>query len=171
MSSRLFQEVREKRGLCYSVYSFHWAFADSGVFGVAAATGADEVAELVPVVLDELQARDPDHHRRRSDPRPQSDPRRAADVAGKPFGRAGQLARQQILWGRPIPMPETVDRINRITGQPGAGGRGTDFHPGSADLGRHRAYRQASRRGRDRRLSSAIGMATHPLALSSPAAR
>ncbi len=54
MSSRLFQEVREKRGLCYSVYSFHWAFADSGVFGVAAATGEDEVSELVPVVLDEL---------------------------------------------------------------------------------------------------------------------
>ena len=31
MSSRLFQEVREKRGLCYSVYAFHWAFADSGI--------------------------------------------------------------------------------------------------------------------------------------------
>ncbi|NMA97764.1 MAG: insulinase family protein, partial [Phyllobacteriaceae bacterium] len=55
MSSRLFQEVREKRGLCYSVYAFHWAFADSGVFGVAAATGEEEVGELVPVVLDELR--------------------------------------------------------------------------------------------------------------------
>src|SRR5690606_7748790 len=55
MSSRLFQEVREKRGLCYSVYAFHWAFADSGVFGVAASTGEDEVAELLPVVLDELR--------------------------------------------------------------------------------------------------------------------
>ena len=31
MSSRLFQEIREKRGLCYSVYAFHWAFADSGM--------------------------------------------------------------------------------------------------------------------------------------------
>src|SRR5690606_14360657 len=39
MSSRLFQEIREKRGLCYSVYAFHWAFADSGIFGVAASTG------------------------------------------------------------------------------------------------------------------------------------
>src|SRR5690606_28129539 len=55
MSSRLFQEVREKRGLCYSVYAYHWAFADSGVFGVAASTGEDEVAELLPVVLDELR--------------------------------------------------------------------------------------------------------------------
>ena len=55
MSSRLFQEVREKRGLCYSVYAFHWAFADSGIFGVAASTGEDEVTELLPVVLDELR--------------------------------------------------------------------------------------------------------------------
>src|SRR6195952_1345645 len=55
MSSRLFQEVREKRGLCYSVYAFHWAFADSGVFGVAASTGEDEVDELLPVVIDELR--------------------------------------------------------------------------------------------------------------------
>ena len=41
MSSRLFQEVREKRGLCYSVYAFHWGFSDTGIFGVHAATGAE----------------------------------------------------------------------------------------------------------------------------------
>ena len=34
-----------------------------------------------------------------------------------PSARAGQLARQQILWGRPIPMAETVERINRISAQ------------------------------------------------------
>jgi predicted Zn-dependent peptidase len=115
MSSRLFQEVREKRGLCYSVYAFHWAFADSGVFGVAASTGEDEVTELVPVVLDELRKStqnitDEEVIRVRSQIR-----------AGllmsleSPSSRAGQLARQQILWGRPIPLQETVDRINRIT--------------------------------------------------------
>jgi predicted Zn-dependent peptidase len=115
MSSRLFQEIREKRGLCYSVYSFHWAFADSGVFGVAAATGEDEVADLVPVVLDELKRAtqtitDDEVIRVRNQIR-----------AGllmsleSPSARAGQLARQQILWGRPIPMAETVERINRIT--------------------------------------------------------
>ena len=48
MSSRLFQEVREKRGLCYSVYAFHWGFSDTGLFGVHAATGKDDIAELVP---------------------------------------------------------------------------------------------------------------------------
>lgn len=117
MSSRLFQEVREKRGLCYSVYAFHWAFADSGVFGVAAATGEDEVGDLVPVVIDELRRAtqtitDVEVIRVRNQIR-----------AGllmsleSPSARAGQLARQQILWGRPIPMAETVERINRITTQ------------------------------------------------------
>lgn len=115
MSSRLFQEVREKRGLCYSVYAFHWAFADSGIFGVAASTGEDEVAELLPVVLDELRKAtetitDEEVIRVRNQIR-----------AGllmsleSPSSRAGQLARQQILWGRTIPLQETVDRINRIT--------------------------------------------------------
>ena len=117
MSSRLFQEVREKRGLCYSVYSFHWAFADSGVFGVAAATGEEEVGALVPVVIDELRRAtqtitDEEVVRVRNQIR-----------AGllmsleSPSARAGQLARQQILWGRPIPLQETVERIGRITAQ------------------------------------------------------
>jgi predicted Zn-dependent peptidase len=115
MSSRLFQEVREKRGLCYSVYAFHWAFADSGIFGIAASTGEEEVTELLPVVLDELRKAtetitDEEVVRVRNQIR-----------AGllmsleSPSSRAGQLARQQILWGRPIPLQETVDRINRIT--------------------------------------------------------
>lgn len=115
MSSRLFQEVREKRGLCYSVYAFHWAFQDSGIFGVAASTGEDEVTDLVPVILDELRKAtesisDEEVVRVRNQIR-----------AGllmsleSPSSRAGQLARQQILWGRPIPLQETVERINRIT--------------------------------------------------------
>ena len=48
MSSRLFQEVREKRGLCYAIYSFHWPFADTGLFGVYAGTGEEDVGELMP---------------------------------------------------------------------------------------------------------------------------
>ena len=45
MSSRLFQEIREKRGYCYSVYAFHWGFSDTGVFGINAATGDDDLAK------------------------------------------------------------------------------------------------------------------------------
>jgi predicted Zn-dependent peptidase len=115
MSSRLFQEVREKRGLCYSVYSFHWAFADSGVFGVAAATGEDEVDDLVPVVLDELK-RTTESILEEEVIRVRNQIRAGLLMSlESPSARAGQLARQQILWGRPIPMQETVERINRIT--------------------------------------------------------
>ena len=54
MSSRLFQEIREKRGLVYSIYSFSAPFKDGGLFGIYAGTGESEAAELMPVVLAEL---------------------------------------------------------------------------------------------------------------------
>ena len=54
MSSRLFQEVREKRGLVYSIYAFKSAHTDSGIFGIYAGTAPDQVSQLVPVVCDEL---------------------------------------------------------------------------------------------------------------------
>ena len=53
MSSRLFQELRERRGLVYSVFSFSAAQIDSGLFGVYAGTGEAEVRELLPVLCDE----------------------------------------------------------------------------------------------------------------------
>jgi predicted Zn-dependent peptidase len=54
MSSRLFQEIREKRGLVYSIYSFTSSYHDGGNFGVYAGTGEKEVDELVPVLCDEI---------------------------------------------------------------------------------------------------------------------
>lgn len=54
MSSRLFQEVREKRGLAYSVYSFHSAYADAGMFGMAAGTSPDNSFEVASVLKDQF---------------------------------------------------------------------------------------------------------------------
>ncbi len=54
MSSRLFQEVREKRGLVYSIYAFHSPETDTGTFGIYAGTGEKEAAELMPVLCDEI---------------------------------------------------------------------------------------------------------------------
>lgn len=54
MSSRLFQEVREKRGLVYSTYASHSAYIDDGQFEIYAGTGPEKLSELVPVVCDEL---------------------------------------------------------------------------------------------------------------------
>jgi predicted Zn-dependent peptidase len=53
MSSRLFQEVREKRGLVYAVSSFSHSYRDGGLFGIYAGTGEEEAAELLPVLCDE----------------------------------------------------------------------------------------------------------------------
>jgi predicted Zn-dependent peptidase len=54
MSSRLFQEVREKRGLAYTIHSFSQSYRDTGLFGIYAGTGDTLVTELVPVVMDEI---------------------------------------------------------------------------------------------------------------------
>jgi predicted Zn-dependent peptidase len=58
MSSRLFQEVREKRGLVYAVSSFAHSYRDGGLFGIYAGTGEDEAAELLPVLCDETKKLD-----------------------------------------------------------------------------------------------------------------
>ena len=55
-SSRLFQEVREKRGLCYSVYAFSNGFQDSGFLGIYAGTGENEAGELSAVIAGEMEA-------------------------------------------------------------------------------------------------------------------
>ena len=54
MSSRLFQEIREKRGLVYSIYAYSSPETDTGTFGIYAGTGEKEVVELMPVLCDEL---------------------------------------------------------------------------------------------------------------------
>src|SRR5581483_7061634 len=114
MSSRLFQEVREKRGLCYSIYAFHWSFADTGIFGVHAATGPDDVGKLMPVVLDELERAAEDIDEK------EIQRARAQLRAGllmtleSPASRAGQMARQLLLFGRLIPFDELVTMIDAI---------------------------------------------------------
>ena len=54
MSSRLFQRIREERGLVYGIHCFNTAYADGGLFGIYAGTGEDDLAELVPAVCEEF---------------------------------------------------------------------------------------------------------------------
>jgi predicted Zn-dependent peptidase len=56
MSSRLFQEVRERRGLCYSIYAYAQSANDSGVIGVYTGTGETEAGEIAAVVAGEMAA-------------------------------------------------------------------------------------------------------------------
>jgi predicted Zn-dependent peptidase len=115
MSSRLFQEVRELRGLCYSVYAFHWGFSDTGIFGIHAATGGENLPELIPVIVEELKKasetiRQEEIDRARAQIRAQL-------LMGQesPAARAGQIARQMMLYGRPIPNNELMQRLADIT--------------------------------------------------------
>lgn len=54
MSSRLFQEIRENRGLVYTIYSFHSGYSDAGNFGIYAGTGPESLPELIPAICGEV---------------------------------------------------------------------------------------------------------------------
>jgi predicted Zn-dependent peptidase len=115
MSSRLFQEVREQRGLCYTIYTFHSPYADTGVFGLYAGTDADDVDELMRVVVDEINgaAEDVDEAEiGRAKAQMKAGLLMALESSS---ARAEQLARQIINWGRPIPLDEIVAKIEAVT--------------------------------------------------------
>ena len=116
MSSRLFQEVRERRGLCYAIYSSCWALADTGLFGIHAATGPEMMSKLIEVVGDELvgaaAAKPADAELARA---------KAQLKAGLLMGlesssaRAEQMARQLLLFDRLMEPPELIERIDAVT--------------------------------------------------------
>lgn len=118
MSSRLFQEVREKRGLVYSIYTFSSAYRDGGLFGLYAGTGEDEVAELISVVCDEVRkvAADPfaDDEITRA---------RAQIKAGvlmsleSTSSRAERLARHLQVYDRIVPVDEIANRIDSVSAE------------------------------------------------------
>ena len=115
MSSRLFQEIREKRGLVYSIHSFTSSYADGGIFGIYAGTGEKEVAELLPVVCDEL-AKLPDDMTEPEVKRAAAQLRAATLMSReKPSSRCEQLASQLLIYGRPITPAEAVARIDAVT--------------------------------------------------------
>ncbi len=115
MSSRLFQEIRERHGLCYAIYSFHWAFSDTGLFGVHAATSHEDLAALMPMLANELLSAAnsiSDKEVARS---------RAQIRAGlmmaleSPAARAGQIARQILVHGRVLEIDEVSRKIEEVS--------------------------------------------------------
>ncbi|MEL6921922.1 MAG: pitrilysin family protein [Pseudomonadota bacterium] len=115
MSSRLFQEVREKHGLCYSIYAFHWSFSDSGIFGIHAATEADDVPALTDVIIGELQ-KVPGSLEQKELDRARAQFRASLMMSSESApSRAGQIARQILLFGRPIKNEELLERLDALT--------------------------------------------------------
>jgi predicted Zn-dependent peptidase len=125
MSSRLFQEAREKRGLCYSIYSFHVPYSDVGMFGLYAGTDAADTSELMRVIVDEI-ASTAETISEAEVARAKAQMKAGLLMALESSGaRIEQLARQMITRGRPIPLAELVGRVEAVTVESArAAGRG-----------------------------------------------
>ncbi len=115
MSSRLFQEVREKRGLAYSVYSFLWGYSDVGIFGVYFGAGEATLGDAMHVSLDCLMAGIDDIS--------ESEVARARAqlkvsllmALESSSARADQMARHLLMFDRLIPAPEIIAKVDAIT--------------------------------------------------------
>jgi predicted Zn-dependent peptidase len=115
MSSRLFQEVREKRGLCYTVYAFHMPYGDTGMFGLYAGTDQADAAELMKVVVDQINEATGNIEEKeiaRAKAQMKAGLLMALESSG---ARAEQLARQILAFGRPIPLDEVVAKIDAVS--------------------------------------------------------
>jgi predicted Zn-dependent peptidase len=115
MSSRLFQEAREKRGLCYSIYSFHMPYTDVGMFGLYAGTDAADTSELMRVIVDEITGTaetitEPEVARVKAQMKVGL--LMALESSG---ARVEQVARQMLTRGRPIPVEELVEKVDAVT--------------------------------------------------------
>lgn len=114
MSSRLFQEIREKRGLAYSVFSSTQSFSDTGLFTIYTGTGPDEVKTLIPVLCEEIR-------KAAGTISPEETKRAKAQIKSgllmsleSPSNRASQRARQLVVYGRLLTTQEMIERIEAV---------------------------------------------------------
>ena len=114
MSSRLFQEARERRGLVYNIYRVSTSYDDGGLFGIYAGTGRAEAAELVPLICAELKRAcaavdEAEVARARAQ-------LKANTLMGleSTSARCEQAARQLQVFGRTIPTEETIAKIEAV---------------------------------------------------------
>ena len=115
MSSRLFQEAREKRGLCYTIFAQTGAYADTGMMTLYAGTSGEELSDLAKLTMDELaraasDMSDAEVERARAQ-------MKAGMLMGleSPSQRTERLARLLAIWDRVPTLEETVARIDSVT--------------------------------------------------------
>ncbi|MFN7050579.1 MAG: M16 family metallopeptidase, partial [Gemmobacter sp.] len=114
MSSRLFQKIREERGLCYSIFAQSGAYEDTGSITVYAGTSAEEIGDLTQLTIAELK--------RAADDMTDAEVARARAQlkAGllmgleSPSSRAERNARLLSIWGRVLDVDEAVARIDAV---------------------------------------------------------
>ncbi len=117
MSSRPFQEIRERRGLAYAVFTFSSAYTDGGIFGVYAGTAPGEVAELIPVMAEEMTKVEravTEEEMGRARAQLKSALLMSLESSS---ARCERLGRQMLIFGRPIPVEEMIAKIDAISGE------------------------------------------------------
>jgi predicted Zn-dependent peptidase len=115
MSSRLFQEVREKRGLCYSVYAFHAPYMDTAFFGLYTGTDPGDAPEMMEVIVDvvnEAVETLTEAEIARAKAQMKAGLLMALESCSS---RAEQLARHILAYGRPLAVEELVERIDAVS--------------------------------------------------------
>jgi predicted Zn-dependent peptidase len=115
MSSRLFQKIREDRGLCYSIFAQAGAYEDTGSITIYAGTSREEIGDLTRLTVEELK-------RSAADMTEAEVARARAQLkAGmlmgleSPSSRAERLARMVAIWGRVPDVSEAVEKIDAVT--------------------------------------------------------
>lgn len=114
MSSRLFQEVRERRGYAYSVYAFNAALKDTGLLNVYAGTGPEYVNDLVPVIAGEMvglagKIREEEISRARAQLRAG-----LLMTLENTSSRVEQIGRQVLIYGQPLLTEDLVGKIDAV---------------------------------------------------------
>lgn len=115
MSSRLFQEIRENRGLVYSIDTFMSAFSEVGLFGIYAGTGPENITELIPALceqLNRLPKNIKDEELNRAKTQLRSNLLMALESTGS---RCEQLAQHLLLFDRVISVEEMLVKIDSIS--------------------------------------------------------
>lgn len=114
MSSRLFQRLREERGLCYTTFAQSGSHDDTGMITIYAGTGAEDVADLAWLTMDEIRRVASDVSEAEvARARTQLKAGLLMGLEG-PSGRAERLARLLAIWGRIPSLAETVERIDAV---------------------------------------------------------
>lgn len=114
MSSRLFQEIREKRGLVYSIYAYNIAHQDHGLFGIYAGTGEEQAKELLPVLIQELKNV---QHLVKPDELQRTKAQLKSSLLmsmESTNSRCEQIARHMQIYGRIISAEEMTNRIDAV---------------------------------------------------------
>jgi predicted Zn-dependent peptidase len=118
MSSRLFQEAREKRGLCYSIYSSAWGLSDTGLLAVHAATGTEMMRSLIDVTateLGDLAARGPsDAELHRAKAQLKAGLLMSLESSS---ARAEQMARHLLAYGRIVGSDELIRQVDEVSAE------------------------------------------------------